>query len=177
MRKKLELLSQVEAIMPEYGDQGENACYIVFSKGNHQFIDMRVDKLLRAALRHLNADLQSKRVWANNLLNKRHLNPIVVNLSTLLVPIKTRQPIGSKDGSYTYVKYQSIQSFDENNILLRSGVEIPYCSSTHTVRKKLRDAKYLDFVYKEELKREYEAYMASTKQDEHPIDETKRFTF
>lgn len=173
MKKELKKFKKIVAIVPDYNKEGENTCHIIFKNGTRQTLTMKVSKVLRKGFRQLNMDLCSRRVWANNLLSKRNLNPIIISPNISLLPVKTRQAIGSKDGCYGYINYEATKSFNEDRLLLKGGTKIKYLSSMKTLQNKFRDADYLKSTYEKQLIAEYEACMAQEGNFTGPKDETK----
>lgn len=173
MNKELQTLNEILGIKPDYNRHGENICHIIYKDQARQTLKMKASELLRKGFQQLNLDLHSRRLWANKLLNKRNLNPIVINSSISLIPIKIREAIGNKDGCYAYITYEAIKSFNDDRLILEGGTQINYLSSKKTLKNKFRDAEYLKATYEKQLIAEYEAYMADDRKFAEPKDETK----
>lgn len=175
MKQNLQLATTVDAIIPAYNDRGENITQVITQNGATRLVDKRTDHLLEKMLFGLGIDLGSRKQWANQRLALRSLNPLVIDSKTALIPIKTRRPIGAKDGCYSYVRYQSIKSYTDDFLLLHSGIKIKYLSSTRVLEQRFRKADYLNLTYKNELEAAYKLSLET----EHvglPADNTSKST-
>ncbi len=142
---------KIEAVLPIYDQHGANICHTISSSGEKEVVSMDTRQFIKAWLRTFKLTLHGQLMWAELTNHYRNLNPILINKNLVLLPVKVREPIGSKDGCYGYVNLANIKSFDQDSILLHSGVRIPYLSSYNTLNKKVRQAKFLRYVHMEEI--------------------------
>jgi len=142
----------IEAILPTYDEYGNNSCEIIYTNEKSNLVTSSVAKFLKKWLcDSFRMDISGQRMWGRGVLDHRNLNPLIVNENIVLIPVKTRQAIGAKDGCYGYIRTSSIQSFDADYIFLYSGAKVPYLCTIRTLKKKLEDAKLFYYTYKEEL--------------------------
>jgi len=141
----------IEAILPTYDNQGNNTCCVISAQGTSTTFPMKVSKFVRLLFQSLRIDLYAQRMWSQEILNQRNLNPIVIHKDHVLIPVKFRSPIGAKDGCYGYICSNNIQSITPDYILLASGNKIPYLSCIKTIKEKMQHAKLLNYTYAEEL--------------------------
>lgn len=151
-------LKSIEAIMPTYDHRGNNACNVLYTKAESKSLAISVSGFIRSWFQLLRIDLYAQRMWSREILGHRNLNPIIINEHAIFIPVKLREAVGKKDGSYGYIRVSSIQDITCDYILLGSGAEIPYLSSLKTIKRKIQHAKLLKYTYLEELKHQRMIY-------------------
>lgn len=143
--------NKIQAVLPAYDQYGANICHTILSNGEKEFASMDIRKFIKAWLRTFKLTVHGQLVWAECTNHCRNLNPILINKHLVLLPVKVREPIGSNDGCYGYVNLGNIESFDQDSILLHSGVRIPYLSSYDTLSNKIHQATFLRYVHIDEI--------------------------
>lgn len=151
-------IQPIDAILPSYDHLGNNTCRVISSQGTSTTFPVSVSKLIRSWFQSLHIDLYAQRMWSQGILGQRNLNPIIVHEDHILIPVKLRTSIGSKDGCYGYFRLTSIQKLTPEYILLSSGAKIPYLSSMKTIQTKMRHAKLLGYIYIQELRHYHMIY-------------------
>ena len=142
----------VDAIIPTYDKRGNNMCQVICSKGTTTPTQTSVSKFLQLWFQFMRIDLYAQRMWTQEVLNTRNLNPIVINEKAVFIPIKFRHSVGDKDGCYGYVRLQSIRRICSESIYLNNGIHLPYLSTVKTIKNKIKDGKLLAYLYIEERK-------------------------
>lgn len=143
---------EVDAIMPAYDENGANISYLILSNGERLPVDMNVRKFLDKWLAHFKLTLHGCHIWASLTNNYRKLNPILVNKDIIMLPVKVRNGVSPKDGSYAYVKYASIEDVDKDHIVLANGTSINYISKYITIDKKMKEALLLKYIHIDETR-------------------------
>lgn len=151
----------IEAILPAYDNHGDNICHIISTRGTSTTVAMNGRKFMRLWFYFLRMDLTAQGMWSHHILGQRNLNPIVVNEHLVLIPVKIRQAIGSKDGCYGYIRVSSIQSISPGEIVLSSGFKVSHLSSIETIKTKIRHAHLLKYIYKDEFQIQHKIYSNS----------------
>ena len=153
MKKNINVVvfKDIEAVLPIYDQYGANICHTILSSGEKEFLPLDVKTFIKAWLRTYKLTVHGQLMWAELTNHCRNLNPILVNRHLVLLPIKIRKGVGCKDGCYGYINLASIESFDQHDILLHSGVRIPYLSSMDTLQSKIHQATFLRYVHMEEI--------------------------
>ena len=118
-------------------------------------------KFMRLWFQFLRMDLYAQSMWSQDILGQRNLNPVVVSEHIILIPVKIRESIGAKDGCYGYIRLSSIKSIRPCEILLRNGITIAHLSSPNTIKRKIRHANLLKYIYLEELQTQHNIYTNS----------------
>ena len=148
----------IEAILPSYDQLGNNTCQVISSQGTSTTFPVSVSRLIRSWFLSLHIDLYAQRMWSQEILGQRNLNPIIIHEDHILIPVKIREAVGSKDGCYGYFRLTSIQKITPEYILLSSGAKIPYLSTMKTIHTKMRHAKLLGYIYIQELRHYHTIY-------------------
>ena len=149
-KKCLLSFSPVGAILPVYDDLGNNVCYTVCTEGTSTIKPVNVSNFIKRWFFSLRIDGWAQRLWASEILGQRNLNPVLINRRNILIPIKVREAVGENDGCYGYVSLSQIEAVEDQSILLKSGVRVPFLSSVRTVRNKVTHATLLKYSYDEE---------------------------
>lgn len=140
----------IAAILPTYDKHGNNSCQIIYNTGKEEILPISVAHFLKKWLFSFKVDITSQRMWGRDIVHNRHLNPLVISESIILIPVRTREVFGTKDGCYGYIWTGSIQSYTPETIALKCGVTISYLSSMKKLKEKLVSAKLLHYTYKDQ---------------------------
>ena len=152
MKKKSKscYMKAIEAVIPTYDCNGNNASEIIYSDGTSVVEVLHVDKFIRTWLQTLRIDLYAHRMWAQEKLYRRNGNPIIIHDHMIFISVKMRKPVGAKDGSYGYIQLASIEEIKKGEIYLKNGVCLPCLYNEKTMQAKMKDAKLLGYYYIEE---------------------------
>lgn len=165
---KTVFLKSIEAMVPTYDHKGNNACNVLYAEEERKLLPISVSRFMRSWFHFLHIDLYAQRMWSREILGHRNLNPIIINEHAIFIPVKLREAVGKKDGSYGYIRVSRIADITCDYILLGSGTKILYLSSHQTIKKKILHANLLKYKYLEELKLQRMIYTST--EDDSPGD-------
>jgi len=104
------------AILPRYEPDGTNGSDILFEDGKRLTHKRKVRMVIKELAGLYQKDLTLIRGHAAQELGQKSMLPIYINPAIVLVPFKTRKPIGKDDGALGYVFESAVLSMDEANI-------------------------------------------------------------
>lgn len=133
-----ELIKDISAIIPLYLEGIGNASKICL-KNKEERLDKRDSKKIVADLAALMAvDLRGLKKFVKLNLQIRNNIPLPLNPELLLVPIRVRKPLISRDSATGYFNYFSIKDVVERgrfaHIVLENGEEIATIQRERTIR-------------------------------------------
>lgn len=138
-----------EAIVPYYDECGQNCTYVILKDGSRTEYKMPVKSYIRKMFYAMHIDLEARNRWASEVLRHEFGNPILMSDEIVLVPVKMRKSIGSKDGCFGYVSLTAIDEIGDYSILLECGQRLVTLSKTGYVKDKIRDGEHLVYAYRE----------------------------
>ena len=103
----------------------------------------------------LHLDPTAVKHWTHEVIGTKLNTPIIIDNDIIFLPVKLRKGVGKQDGCFGYINSKSIQSYDDNSILLCNGELLPTLSPKSYLQKKEYDAKLLRYAYLEH-KKQYE---------------------
>ena len=159
--KDFDFLRRISAVLPEYDENGNNLCRVIYWDGEDDLVRVGMETFLsRCAFAH-GTHLGYLRQVAREYLNVDNRLPLVMSEHFVLVPVKTRRLIGPKDGCHGFIDQASVADFDEDEICLHNGLRIPYLSVRRTLTQKMQHASLLAFVCKDKAKSHHQVYCPS----------------
>lgn len=138
------------AIIPFYDTHGANVTYTITEDGSIQIHPIPIKHFLNHLFNEFSLDPKHLRRWTSQVLYYKTHMPIILLEDLVFIPIKVRSNIGKYDGCFGYVLTRSIVAYDDYTITLQHNQIIKTHSSASYIRKKLYDAQFLSFTYKEQ---------------------------
>lgn len=149
---------QIVAVLPEYNDNGDNMCRLIFTDGGSEYIYIPIADFIREWLRRYRLTLSGQMTWASSITSRRTLNPIVIHKDIVLIPLKVRRSYGANDGSHGYILLPYIDTFDNSKIILHNKIEVSHISSAATISNKILHAKLLRHEHIDDINNRYNDY-------------------
>ncbi len=148
-------LEMIDAVIPSYNANGENVTTIVYTSGKCAVVDCTVDKFNMLWAKNFFMHIPTMRKWARKHIPCKELTPLLITKKILLIPIKSRKGRGTKASCYSWIRRDSIASYDGNHITLNSFIQIPYLSRISTLSDKIKESNLLYKTFlKEDLLRQ-----------------------
>lgn len=130
-------------IIPEYIDNIGDCCRLKDDKCERIY-EKKMDSVLKEVYKEKCIDINAVKNKCGKVLNQRNLIPLFLDKDEILVPIKSRTPRFSKDGSYGYVNAVLIADIKDRHILLKDGSKVLYIDNKRSFSKRLRMVKTLE---------------------------------
>lgn len=134
-------------ILPVYRQDGGNGSEILFSDREPLRDKRGVRALVKGLAELYQKDMRLLRSQAREITGQRTMNPLPVDPHIILIPFKTRKPIGRDDGAVGYIFLSGIaDACREGNgtrIVLKDGRRIPVLESFPTARRHIRQGRQL----------------------------------
>lgn len=129
-------------IAPEYTSGIGDTCRIKTEK-NSYLIENNIKTVINKLCAYLLVDYSQSKTYLKGLLGKGKNLPLVLDPDNIFICLKTRIPIGKNDGAMTYVNPKYIESYDYGILDLASGEKIYTFTADSTIKRNLKDYKYL----------------------------------
>ena len=141
----------IEALMPIYGNNGENATRVYNLDGQSIKFDKSMKSYLLSLARDIGKDIYNIRRMSKDILDKKNGVPLVFSEQVVLIPVRVRKPITKADGSYGYINLDCIQEViqNENNttIKLINNITIEALITKRTLNTKIIESSYVKDIY------------------------------
>lgn len=137
----------ISCLIPVYEDEKGNCTKIITDEGR-TYVDGRILKtVLKAVCQYYTVQIEYCRKKYGELLHQKIGIPILLHRGLLLIPIKMRKPLFSKDGAYGYINYFAIQSVTEEDggtmVLLNNDHKIKCLQKIRSVHQYITKAKVI----------------------------------
>lgn len=141
------LKDKLAAMVPTYSTAGGNATLIYTTDGTVIEDSRTVRWNLRRLARLYAVDLEASRRKQATLLHYTQGLPVPLSASLVLIPLKTRKPVGKNDGCHGYFSYAVIEGVTaaaageraKSVVMLSGKHSVPCLFLPSTVRRRIRD--------------------------------------
>ena len=141
----------IEALIPIYGDDGENATLVYNLDGQRIKFDKSMKSYLLSLARDIGKDIYNIRRMSKDILDKKNGVPLIFSEKVVLLPVRVRKPVTKSDGSYGYINLECIQEIIQNEnsttIKLINGVTIEALITKRTLNTKIIESSYVKDIY------------------------------
>lgn len=149
------IYTQIAALIPFYDDYGQNSTRILLKDGSVETANCSIKNYIYRMLYALHLDPKAVRFWTTQMIGSKINAPLVIDDTLVLLPVKFRKGVGKQDGCFGYINNQFISEFQNNEVILASGISLPTLSPKSYILKKQNDAKLLSYSYVD-YKKQYE---------------------
>lgn len=129
-------------ISPEY-KKGIGDTTIIKTETESLVVEKNIRAVIINLAKYLFLDLNESRNYYKEFLGKGKNLPLVLNEENIFICLKTRYPIGKNDGAMTFLNPKYIDSYGQGLITLKSGEVLPTFTSDKTIKKNLKDHRYI----------------------------------
>lgn len=128
-------------ILPVYGQDGANISHILFEGSSSVYEPRRVTTVVKQLAKFYYKDIELIKKGARKVSGQRTGNALPISHDVILIPFKTRIPIGRDDGSLGYIFKSSIDKVVETDsktyLYLKDGQVIHILDSARTARNRI----------------------------------------
>ena len=151
-------------VIPVYSEYGDNISHILLWGANPIYQPYRVDTMVKKIANALQKDIRLIRKRASDLSGQRTCNALPIAHDIVLVPFKTRKPVGKDDGATGYVCLSAIDDVYQDKsdgvyIQLKDGHTIITSETLKTCKQRIAMAKHVSDVMIEEERQILEKYV------------------
>lgn len=142
----IKYLSNCCAFAPYYEKNKGKGTKIYFKNGGTIYIKYSISKVLGDYCAINRRSVAQLRGISEKLLLKKTLNPIYVDNSAMLIPVKTIKPmiVGDKCFGYINTRYIKDLNIKNKSIELQSGEIISYLERSVTLKTRIADGTILN---------------------------------
>lgn len=143
-----EPLQTIAAILPSYKQSGDSTS-ILTATGTCIVSPIGIRSMLKRLAKERAIDLSALKLQAEQITGQRILHPLLLANDLVLVPVKVRTPLVSRDNCTGYINACCVASIQKalppykSLIILQSGAEILTLWTVATVESHLRAARLL----------------------------------
>jgi len=149
MLDKLPTLECIVALIPSYGDAGENMTLILTTEGQ-KLVNTHIRSVINTLARRHATDLLAVKQKATRATEQAILQPLLLAPGFILCPIKVRIPKVPGDASIGYINFHAVastSSFQDKPyrtiLKFHNGSELPVIWSLPTVKRHLQYARLI----------------------------------
>lgn len=151
----------ISSLVPIYKNEAGNSTAITTEDGESYIILKTLKTVLKILCKFYSVDITSVRSRCGKIINQKTVVPLPLSHNILLIPIKMRKPLFTRDGSYGYVNILSIEKIykeDSTYIKLKNNHEIKCLCSLKTVKDHYNKGKIIlnDPSFKRQYNRNYD---------------------
>ena len=134
-------------VLPVYDEHGANISLILFEGESSVYEPHRVKTVVNRLAKLFYMDINLIKGKAHEITGQRTGNALPISRDLVLIPFKTRKPIGRDDGSLGYIFKSSIDKIDETDagvyLYLKDGQAIPILERPTTARRRIAMADHI----------------------------------
>lgn len=127
----------IDYVIPKY-IEGRGSCSIVKDDNGTSILDMGIRSALKRMFASKMLDINIVRKRCSSEVLQKNLIPLFLTRYEILMPIKVRKPIVSRDGGYGYINALQIKSIEGDKVVLKSGEIINFVESKRAVTKRVK---------------------------------------
>jgi hypothetical protein len=131
------------SIIPEYIDAFGDCCRVYTSEGDKVY-NKKMQSVIKELYRERFIDFESVKCRVSELLNQKNLNPLYIGDKEILIPIKTRKPLVSKDSTYGYINAYEIQKIVDKQIYIKGKLRISFLDTKRILSRRIKMVKILE---------------------------------
>lgn len=125
--------------LPVYGDDGSNGTIILFKEKQSRWDRRKLRTILAGLARVYQKDLRLIRAKGKELGGQKTMNPLPISPDIILVPFRTRKPVGKDDGAVGYIFRSAIKEIrfneDATEVVLKDGQAIRILEGLATAKR------------------------------------------
>lgn len=130
-------------IMPEYvGDLGD-CCRVLGSNGEILY-KKKIQSVIRDIYKENYIDFECVKRRTSDLLNQKNLNPLFIRTGEIMIPVKIRKQIVTKDSIHGYVNVFEISKVMDKQIILKGNHIVPFYDSRRVISRRIKMARILE---------------------------------